>query len=330
MRKKRRSTLELANGPYPKSEPQLDEKPILYLSHSMVHTRELEEEFLNATGVRYRCCSFVYLEPRAIYWTPRAWEGYLLNVERGNHIMMDSGAFSFQMFVFKHKEVVKNIAKMRQQTVEWYVEFCKKRSKDWDFYVTFDYERNCQTIWDMTKKLEEYGLKPAPVYHADRSLDWLKKYLDAGYRRIGISPLLQIRSSYRNVRNCLDGIFRTIEPYKNVKLHGFAMTSLSLMFGYPWYSVDSSSWSRTASYGSIYAVDPYSNRLSSLHVSLDKGEYTQKSVSSLSAEALKSVREQVEGNGFDFDLMRKSVTYRHIYCGWTFAHLIQFRESNCG
>src|SRR5262249_22984613 len=149
----------------------------------------------------------------------------------------------------------------REQTIELYVDFVKKRQKQWDFYVTFDYERNCPLIYKVTKRLESMGIKPAPVYHGDSTIDWFKRYLDEGYTRLGVSPMLSIRTSHKNVRNFLDNLFRVVEPYKGVKLHGFAMTSLSLMFGYPWHSVDSSSWSRTSSYGCIYGLDPDRNTL---------------------------------------------------------------------
>lgn len=321
---KKEPKLQLANGKVPKLVPQSSEKPIVYLSHSIVHTRELETEFLDCTGVRYRCCSFVYIHPDMIYWTPRAWEGYKVNVERGNHIMMDSGAFSFQMFLFKHKEL-QNVDVLREKTINAYIEFCHKRAKSWDFYVTFDYIRDVELVWKMTKRMEKEGLNPAPVYHGDQSLDWMKRYLDAGYKRIGISPLLGVRSSHKALRFYLDNLFKLVDGYKDVKLHGFAMTSLSTMFAYPWHSVDSSSWSRTSSYGCIYTVDVGKNTMGTCHVSLEAAR-NPNSYSTLAKEAQVAIRQQVERRGFDFDLLRKSVTYRHIFNGWLFSHLNQFKK----
>jgi hypothetical protein len=320
---KKKLKLVLANGPVPKVVLQSDEPPIVYLSHSVVHTKELEREFLDCTGVRYRCCSFVYLHPEAIYWTPRAWEGYQVNVERRNHIMMDSGAFSFHTFLFKNKNIP-NVEQLRRKTIELYVEFCKKREKEWDFYVTFDYDRDVEVVWKITKELEGCGIRPAPVYHGDKSLDWMRRYLDAGYKRIGISPLLGVRSKHTTLRFYLDRLFKLVEPYK-VKLHGFAMTSLSTMYTYPWHSVDSSSWSRTSSYGCIYLVDEGRNSLRSIHVSLENSTNAS-SVAKLSRESQKSIRDYVEKKGFDFDLLRRSVTYRYIFNGWLFSHLHQFKK----
>jgi hypothetical protein len=317
--------LQLANGPVPKFSLQSSERPIVYLHHSIIHTKELEKEWLDCTGVRYKCCSFVYLHPDMIYWTPRAWETYLLNVGRGTHIMMDSGAYSFHVFLFRHQEIP-NVDALRQKTIDAYIEFCQKREKKWDFYVTFDYVRDVELVWKITKQLEKEGLKPVPVYHGDKTLNWMRKYLDAGYRRIGISSLLGVRSSHRNLRFFLDNLFKLVEPYKDVKLHGFGMTSLSTMFAYPWDSVDSSSYSRTSSHGCIYIVDAGKNTMATCHVSQRPSPSNPNSYSQLAEEARTAIREQVEKRGFDFDLLTRSITYRHIYNGWLFSHLNQFRK----
>jgi hypothetical protein len=320
-----RETLVLANGPHPKITPQTDELPRIYLSHTVVHRKELEEEFLKCSGTRYRCFSFVYLEPEAIYWSSRALEAFVVNVAHENKIMLDSGAFSFQMFLVKKKDVG-NIEKLRQKTIEQYVQFCKKHGKDVEWYVTFDYDQNVNVVWDITKKLEKVGLKPVPVYHGDQSLDWLKKYLDAGYTRIGISSLTRRRSDYKKTRFYLDQVFRTAEEYK-VKLHGFAVTSIALAYAYPWHSVDSSSWSRTASYGAIYALEPNRGTMTSQHISLTGGlKDSTRSLTELSPSALRSVRQQVEKNGFDFEHLRRSLAYRFIYNAWVFVHLNEHKD----
>lgn len=322
---RKREPLKLANGPTPEVVPQTAGPPTVYLSHTVVHSKPLEEEFLRCSGVRYRCFSFVYVVPEAIYWSERALAAYEVNVAKGNHLMMDSGAFSFQMFLVRRKDV-KEIGKLREKTIEQYVQFCKKKEKDWDWYVTFDYDQKVEVVWQVTKQLEARGLKPVPVYHGDQSLDWLRRYLDAGYKRVGISSLTWRRSDYRKTRRYLDQVFRVAEPYR-VKLHGFAVTSLSLTFAYPWASVDSSSWSRTASYGAIYALDLQKGSMAAVHVSLTGGlQKETKSVTELSMGALKSVQEQVERAGWDFELLRRSLAYRFCYNGWVFAHLDQWKS----
>lgn len=325
-----RKPVELANGPTPKIIPQSDETPHIYLSHTVVHTKELEEEFLRCTGVRYRCFSFVYIDPAAFYFTPRSRQAYDVNVQHDNHIMMDSGAFSFHEFVKKHRDESK-VKNLKKETILNYVKFCKEHKKDWDFHVTFDYIRHSPLIWQVTKYLEKKGLQPTPVFHGDSSYDWLRKYLDAGYKRIGISTTYHRRSDYKNQRLYFDHVFKICDPYK-VKLHGFAMTALSYAFAYPWDSIDSSSWSRTASYGMIYMLDKERVKLGSVHVSAlgswNKPNYAShtSTTATMSKEAVKSIRDQVEGNGFDFDLLANSLTYRFIYNGWMQSHLNGYRD----
>lgn len=323
---RKRETLVLAAGPHPKITAQTDELPRIYLSHTVVHHRALEEEFLKCSGARYRCFSFVYLDPQAIYWSSRALEAFKVNVEHGNKIMLDSGAFSFHMFALKSRNVG-NLDNLRQKTIELYTQFCKKNSKDIEWYVTFDYTQDCQVVWNVTKQLEKNGLRPVSVYHGDKSTDWLKRYLDAGYSRVGISNLPSRKSDYKKTRFFLDQVFRVAEPYK-VKLHGFAVTSIAMAYAYAWHSVDSSSWSRTASYGAIYALEPSRGSMTAQHISLTGGlKDSTRSSTELSPDALKSVKQQVEKNGFDFDLLRRSLAYRFIYNGWIFAHLNQWKDS---
>lgn len=312
--------LKLANGPTPKIIPQSDELPHIHLSHTVVHTREFEEEFLKCSGARYRCFSYVYLDPEAIYWSPRALEAYEVDVEHKINIMMDSGAFSFQQFLVKRQDIT-DMEKLRLDTIDRYVKFCNKRKKELEFYVTFDYAPKCEIVWKMTKVLEERGLKPVPIYHGDASIDWLKKYLDLGHKRIGMSPGVGKRMTYKGARRCLDEVFKAVEGYK-VKMHGFGLTSIALTYAYPWYSVDSSSWSRTASYGAIISMDPDRGSLGTIHVSLTGGlKDATKSATTLSPEAMKSVSGYVENLGWDFELLRRSLAYRFIFNAWIFSHM---------
>ena len=323
---RQRVKVELANGPTPKIEPQSDECPQVYLSHTVVSTTALETELLKCSGMRYRCFSFVYIVPEAIYWSPRALESYELNVKKQNHIMMDSGAFSFQMFIRRKGKSARELEKSVEKTVDQYVEFCQKRKKEWDFYVTFDWDQKVDLVWKVTKELEERGLRPTPVYHGDQSLSYLKRYLDAGYKRIGISPVAITKRDYKACRRFLENVFRTTESYK-VKLHGFALTSLSMMFAFPWTSVDSSSWSRVASYGGIYLLDEEKSSMKAIHVSTTgQIKATTESVTALSPQAFKSLKDRVEDMGWDFELLRRSLQYRFIFNAWTYSHLNQFKD----
>jgi len=47
-------------------------------------------------------------------------------------------------------------------------------------------------------------------------------------------------------------VCNTNDHLPRVHIHGFAMTSYALMRRYPWWSVDSTSWTKWAAYGIIY------------------------------------------------------------------------------
>jgi hypothetical protein len=77
--------------------------------------------------------------------------------------------------------------------------------------------------------------------------------LDHGLDYIGIGGLVGIPSGPR--RAWLDRVFTRItdsQGWPLVKTHGFGMTAVPLIFRYPWYSVDSTTWIKITASGSVY------------------------------------------------------------------------------
>jgi hypothetical protein len=78
---------------------------------------------------------------------------------------------------------------------------------------------------------------------------------------IGLSP-----GRYRNIAQkirWLDTCMNIIcdgKGYPKTKFHGFAVTSLRLMSRYPWYSVDSSSWTSIARQGAVVSPAKRKNK----------------------------------------------------------------------
>jgi hypothetical protein len=104
------------------------------------------------------------------------------------------------------------------------------------------------------KRLEELGCKVQPVFHAREDESWLTQYIDEGYDYIFLGGM--VSESTPILLNWLDGIWHNYltnaDGTPHTKIHGFGLTSLELIFRYPWYSVDSTSWLKTANFGSIY------------------------------------------------------------------------------
>lgn len=325
----KRAQLLLATGPFPNPSPQTDDLPHVYLAVGPSLNTELETQWLDQTGARYRCVNFAYVVKGAFNYTERAEEAYNVNMDREDvHIMMDSSAYSFHNWLNKQsgrltskKRGILNKEQLREQVVAQYVDFCKKDGAQWDFYANFDFVKHCPTIFAMQERLESMGIKPTPVYHGDMGLDWLKKYIDRGHKRICIGTTAQRASNWSDQRRYLDSVFEIISKTK-IQTHAFGVTNLSLTFGYPWTSVDSSSWARASMYGSIYVADPVRGSINTLHVSSQGGHRPGiGSFATLSPEVQKETRRMVEAKGFDLELLKVSGQYRFIWNGHFFVHL---------
>lgn len=116
-----------------------------------------------------------------------------------------------------------------------------------------DTSKNEQRSWDNQRALESLGCKVQPVFHAREDERWLVKYLDAGYDYIFLGGMVPEQTSWLQV--WLDRLWTKYltkaDGTARVKVHGFGLTTRSLMFRYPWYSVDSTSWIMTAANGSV-------------------------------------------------------------------------------
>jgi hypothetical protein len=134
-----------------------------------------------------------------------------------------------------------------------YLRFVQEHEDFIDIFSNLDVIHNGELTYKNQKWFERRGVKPLPVWHITVDPSWLHKYLDEGYEYICIGGMTPNPSSV--VKPILDRIWtRHLVDEKGmplVKVHGFAMTSFSLMYRYPWYSVDSKSWIDMARYGKI-------------------------------------------------------------------------------
>jgi len=137
---------------------------------------------------------------------------------------------------------------------EEYIQFLKDAGDRIVEYSNLDVINNPKETWKNQKLLEKRGLNPIPVYHLGCNDNWLKRYLKEGYEHVAIGGI--VPNPTRVVIPILHRIWKEIltdsKGVPKVKVHGFAATSIDLMFLYPWYSVDSTSWNILAIYGKIY------------------------------------------------------------------------------
>lgn len=96
------------------------------------------------------------------------------------------------------------------------------------------------------------GLDPIPVFHYGEDWRHLERMVDYGCSYIGVGGLVGVPGPLRIL--WLDRLFKRIVDERGmpkVKTHGFGMTSVSLIFRYPWHSVDSTTWIKITMSGSI-------------------------------------------------------------------------------
>jgi len=204
-----------------------DPKPIIYLGGN-VHDRDVITELTKF--IRFYCISYFYL---AVHTDHRKF--LPLFEKHGIRMFLDSGAFSYQMLAMNRKRALDK--KLAAPLIDQYVDYIYASPYTFDFFVTLDYARNIEATRWATERIEARGLHPVPVYHLGSSVTGLRDLIDRGYPLIGLGALVGAGPK----RNAfLDQVFNLTERHR-VKCHGFGVTG-EVIFQYPWFSVDSSTW----------------------------------------------------------------------------------------
>lgn len=169
-------------------------------------------------------------------------------------IMLDSGAFS-------------NWRRGIDLPLSEYIAYCKSHRKNVAAYVNMDcipgenglmdhsqasIAKSAAKSYDNLQEMKGAGLSPIPVFHQGETFDWLDRMMRDGESYVGVSPYM--RSHQSEIISWMDKVFSRItdsagRPY--IKTHGFGVTACNLCIRYPWFSVDSTSWSVGGGYGSI-------------------------------------------------------------------------------
>jgi hypothetical protein len=179
-------------------------------------------------------------------------------------LMVDSGSYSVWVKVDENGNQVESL------TIEDYVAYIKKYRKYIDMYVVMDhipgrpgqwataeeYEEGARKTYDNYRYMRDEGLEPIPIFRQGEQFKWLETYLEKEkVDYVGLSCEKMIDARTRRVRqHWLDQVFTKLtdaDGVPTIKTHGFAITSIPLLFRYPFTSVDSTTWSLIASYGFI-------------------------------------------------------------------------------
>jgi hypothetical protein len=173
------------------------------------------------------------------------------------NLFLDSGAYS----AWSKGEDIK---------IEDYIEFVRDHEELIWHYVNLDVipgkfghrqtgagsqgeiERSADGSYKNQQIMRDAGLSPIPVFHQGERMYWLERYLKDGEKYIGLSANKFVRPNEQ--QRWLDQCFNLLcdkEGRPFVKTHGFALTSFPMMTKYPWYTVDSTTWSLTPGYGQL-------------------------------------------------------------------------------
>lgn len=146
--------------------------------------------------------------------------------------------------------------------------------------------------------------KLLPIFHQGEDFKWLENMVNYQYTEgdikgdyidyIGLSCNKELSSKewIPWFEKCFETIRNSNNP--NVKTHAFGMTSLKILEQFPFTSSDSTSWIKTAAYGSIMLKGK------NYYIS-SRNPLTEKHIEGLNSEVKKEVVAELNRLGFDYD-----------------------------
>jgi len=173
------------------------------------------------------------------------------------NLIIDSGAFSAwnaneEVDFDDYLAFVKTFDKEHRHKFNevWYVNLDVIPGKKGESHISKDMIQHAADLgFENYLKFKEAGFDNViHVIHQGEDLTVLKRLVDTNPLYIGISPSNDVMTASR--KKWLDEVFQYTP--KHIKTHGFAVTSMTLMRSFDWFSVDSTSWFMMGVYGKLY------------------------------------------------------------------------------
>ena len=174
--------------------------------------------------------------------------------------------------------------------------------------------------WQNQLAMEQLGVRPLPCFHYGEDERYLEWYI-ANYDYITLGGMVPI--STPQLKLWLDRIW---EKYltdgsgrPRVKVHGFGLTTVSLMERYPWYSVDSSSWVQIARVGGMLLMPEA--RVINVSNQSPQRRVEGQHIDTLTPLQRQAVEQKLAACGVDTERMRETYMARWCYNIWAFNQL---------
>lgn len=142
--------------------------------------------------------------------------------------------------------------------INQYCEFLDK----WKHYITIYANLDDMENPDITLKNQQYmesqGFSPLPAVHVGEPWDYLNYYAEK-YKYVAIGRVIPYGTNKKTIMPWMIKAFRIAE--NKCVYHGFGVTNFNLLKSFPWYSVDSSTFSSSARWGRVPLFDSKSGLL---------------------------------------------------------------------
>lgn len=164
--------------------------------------------------------------------------------EKYDDIFLDSGAYSA-------------METGAQIDIDEYCNWLQtKKNGNVRYYASLDVIGEAEQSLYNQRYIERKGLHPVPTFHQYEPWDYLERYC----RDYNFIALGGMASDKNRITEFLDGCFHIISKHWPKKVHSFGMTNFKLLYRYPFYSADSTSWQSMARYGSSRILDKHTAR----------------------------------------------------------------------
>jgi len=241
----------------------------------------------------------------------------------GVKVFLDSGAFSA-------------FTKGVEVDLEKYCRYIKENEDIIEVASVLDGIGDPLKTWQNQQRMEKLGTRPLPCFHYGEDERYLEWYV-ANYEYITLGGMVPISTPQLLIwldriwnKYLIDGSGRP-----RIKVHGFGLTTLSLMERYPWYSVDSSSWVQIARTGGLMLPR---GKVISVSMHSPNRKVAGQHFDNLPEAMTAPLRQELEGYGLDVDRAREIYLARWAFNIWSFSEINKmydnqtstFQESQIG